>query len=311
MNPIARAFRKSTLADPRPVEFRPTRLRSGHSSRSGTLAAVILLLALFAVGYVYAQTPSPISAAATATPADAPAGTTPPAGFDIMMMISHMDFVGRVCLGFTILFSIASWAVIIFKFIHFQVAGRQTGKFVKECMSGSGSLEEAYRKTSAYPDSPLAQILREGYLELELEDWYKTGYNLTPSQRIDVAKAGLERVFERTITNEVSQLESYLILLAVTSNVCPFFGLFGTVWGIMVTFQTIGAEGGGALSALAPGISTALVVTVAGLAAAIPASIMYNYFTARVQLFTSRMDSFALELANVFQKQLMKQNVGQ
>jgi biopolymer transport protein TolQ len=306
MNLLARAFQKSASPAPSPAQYRPTRLRAGRSSRSGTLGAAILLLALLAVGYVFAQSDAPTAAAPAA-------GTTTTApGFDIMEMVRHMDFVGGVCLGFTILFSIGSWAVILFKGIHFQIAGRQTSKFVKECMSGTGSLEEAYRNTGSYPDSPLAQILREGYLELELEDWYKTGYNLTPSQRIDVAKAGLERVFERTITNEVSQLESYLILLAVTSNVCPFFGLFGTVWGIMVTFQAIGhSESAAALSSLAPGIATALVVTVAGLAAAIPASIMYNYFTARVQLFTSRMDSFALELANVFQKQLMKQNVGQ
>jgi biopolymer transport protein TolQ len=230
-------------------------------------------------------------------------------GLDLLAMIAAADLVGKICLVILLGFSIATWSIIIYKFLHIQTAGRQTTRFVKECMSGSGSLEDAYRNASAYPDSPLAQILREGYLELEIEDWYKVGYDLTPEQRVEVAKAGVERVFERTISNEVAHLESNLIFLAVASNVCPFIGLFGTVWGIMTTFQAMSTESSAALTALAPGIATALITTVAGLAAAIPASVAYNYFTARVQVLISRMDSFALELANIIQKQLLKQTM--
>lgn len=228
-------------------------------------------------------------------------------GFDVLAMIGNADIVGKICLVLLLFFSIASWTVIIYKFLHLRTATIQTDRFVEECMSGSGGLEDAYRNAAAYPDSPLAQILREGYLELEIEDWYQVGYNLTASQRVDVAKAGVERVFERTITNEIAHLESNLIFLAITTNVCPFIGLFGTVWGIMVTFSSMGIAGSQVLSALAPGIATALITTVAGLGAAIPASVMYNYFTARVQMLISRMDSFSLELANIIQKQLLKQ----
>ncbi|MBN1866574.1 MotA/TolQ/ExbB proton channel family protein [Candidatus Sumerlaeota bacterium] len=230
-------------------------------------------------------------------------------GVDIVGMIASSDPIGKTCLTITAFFSIASWAIIIYKFLHVQAASRQTNRFVRECMAGSGSLEDAYRNAAAYPDSPLAQILREGYLELEIEDWYKQGYNLSSDQRIEVAKAGIERVFERTIANEISHLESYVIFLALTSNVCPFVGLFGTVWGIMATFQSMAFEGSGTLSVLAPGIATALTTTVAGLAAAIPASVAYNYFTGRVQVLISRMDAFALELSNIIQKQLLKREV--
>jgi biopolymer transport protein TolQ len=230
-------------------------------------------------------------------------------GVDIVSMITSSDPVGKACLILTAFFSVASWAVIIYKFLHLRTATRQTNRFVIECMAGRGSLEDAYRNAAAYPDSPLAQILREGYLELEIEDWYKQGYNLSDEQRVDVAKAGIERVFERTIVNEISHLESYVIFLALTSNVSPFFGLFGTVWGIMATFQGMGSEGSATLSVLAPGIATALTSTVAGLAAAIPASVAYNYFTARVQVLISRMDAFALELSNIIQKQLLKREV--
>lgn len=227
-------------------------------------------------------------------------------GVDVLSMIARADPVGKGCLSVLLLFSISSWAIIVYKSLHLQTALRQTNRFVTECMAGSGGLEDAYRDAAAYPDSPLAQVLREAYLELEIEDWYKVGYNLTNEQRVEVAKVGVERVLERTISNEITHLESYLIVLAATANVSPFIGLFGTVWGIMVTFQSMAFEGSAALSALAPGIATALITTVAGLAVAIPASVMYNYFTAKVQLLISRMDSFSLELSNIIQKQLLK-----
>jgi len=230
-------------------------------------------------------------------------------GVDIIGIIVSADLVGKICLGITIIFSIVSWAIIIYKFVHIHMATRQTNRFLKECMSGSGNLEEAYRKASSYPDSPLAQILREGYLELEIEDWYNLGYNLSEEQRVEVAKSGIDRVLERTVSNEIVHLEGNLIFLAITANVCPFFGLFGTVWGIMGTFQGLGTSGAGALSTLAPGIATALTTTVGGLAAAIPASIAFNYFTGKVQNMISRMDSFSLELSNIMTKQLLKREV--
>lgn len=231
---------------------------------------------------------------------------TPVLGVDIVRMILNTDVVGKLCLLVLLVLSVASWALIIYKYLHFRAAVRQTNRFTHECMAGSGNLEDAYRNAAAYPDSPLAQVLREAYLELEIEDWYKVGYNLTNEQRIEAAKVGVDRVLERTISNEISHLENNLIFLAVTSNVSPFLGLFGTVWGIMATFEGMGADALASISSIAPGIATALVTTVAGLAAAIPASVMYNYFTAKVQMLTSRMDAFALELSNVIQKQILK-----
>ena len=139
-----------------------------------------------------------------------------------------------------------------------------------------------------------------------MENWYSTGYDSIPGGRLEVARVGIERVLERTISTEIDHLESYLIFLASTSNVCPFIGLFGTVWGIMAAFQSLGFQGSVEITALAPGLSTALVTTVGGLFAAIPASVMYNYLANKVRILTSRMDSFALELTNIIQKQLAK-----
>ncbi|HOE96168.1 MAG TPA: MotA/TolQ/ExbB proton channel family protein [Candidatus Sumerlaeota bacterium] len=229
-------------------------------------------------------------------------------GVDPIAMLYDSDIIGQACLIILAGFSIISWMVIVYKYLHIRQASTQTDAFVEVCNQGSGELEEAFRLASNFPDSPLAQILREGYLELEIENWYRDGYDLDPQARLDIIKVSVERVFERTITSEINHLESKLVFLATTSSVCPFIGLFGTVWGIMGTFQTaMSGSQAVALSSLAPGISTALLTTVGGLFCAIPASVMYNYLTHRVRMLISRMDAFALELGNVVQKQVMKQ----
>lgn len=228
-------------------------------------------------------------------------------GVDLFEMVKNMDVMGKAALAVLAVFSFVSWGVILYKVLHIRSAFNQTDAFVRSCNTGSGQLEEAFRATADYPDSPLAQILREGYLELEMEDWYRQGYNIDSAARIELAKVGIERVFDRAITNEITNLESKLILLATTTSVCPFIGLFGTVWGIMVAFQGFGLKGTVSISALAPGLSTALLTTIGGLFCAIPASLLYNYLTNQVRVMTARMDSFALELSNIIQKQIIKQ----
>jgi len=232
-------------------------------------------------------------------------------GVDIMQLIRATDLVGKISLVVLVGFSISSWMVIVYKFLHLRQAERQTKAFVALCNQGNGQLEEAYRNSAEYPDSPLAQILREAYLELEIENWYREGYDMEPTMRIDIAKIGIERVLERTISHEISHLESKLIFLATTSNVCPFIGLFGTVWGIMGALQALAATGGNSLQSLLPGLATALVTVAGGLVCAIPASMMYNYFTHQVSTLISRMDAFALELSNVILKEMLKQPYSQ
>lgn len=243
--------------------------------------------------------------------AQAPAGDsnlTRWLGVNLFAMLVSMDLLGKVCLIVLGLFSLSSWAVIIYKYLHIRQAMRQTDAFKEMCNRGSGRLDEAFKIAADYPDSPLAQILREGYLELEIENWYRDSYRADLGTRIDLAKIGVERVFDRTITNEVSHLERNVNFLATTTSVCPFIGLFGTVWGIMVAFQSFGLSGNVTISALAPGLSTALLTTVGGLFCAIPASIFYNNFTTKIRILTSQMDAFALELSNIIQKQILKQS---
>ena len=232
-------------------------------------------------------------------------------GVDLFRLIGNADILGKFSLLILAGFSVLSWTVIVYKYLHIRQAVSQTDLFVDLCNKGSGDLGEAFKHASSYSDSPLAQVLREGYLELEVENWYQDGYNVDNHTRIELAKVGVERVFERTISTEITHLESKLIFLATTSSVCPFIGLFGTVWGIMGSFQSLTNTGSVALSSLAPGLSTALITTVGGLFCAIPASIMYNHLTNKVRVLIARMDAFSLELSNVIQKKIMKQTVVQ
>lgn len=235
-----------------------------------------------------------------------PIASTSFLGADLFGAIGGSDVVGQLCLLATAIFSIISWAVVAYKWMQLRRVQGQTDAFIADCLETEGSIEEAYRTSADYPDAPLAEILRETVVELEVEGWYREGYDLGLDDRLHLAQAGIERVVERTIAAETRDLESHLIFLATTASVCPFIGLFGTVWGILGSFQAIASASSAAIQTLAPGISTALVTTIAGLAAAIPAAIFYNWFVARIAGLTHRMDAFALELANIVQRRIAR-----
>lgn len=224
---------------------------------------------------------------------------------DIIQAISDSDPVGKLCMLVLAIISIISWAVIVYKFISLRAAQVQTGKYVALC-ANSGKLEDAFRYATSFPDSPIAQIARETYLEIETENWFQSAASAGASHHLEVAKLSLERIHDRTITSEIRHMESWLIFLATATTVCPFIGLFGTVWGVLGAFQGISESAGGvSISAISSDIATALTTTIAGLLAAIPATVSYNYFTNIIQILISRMDAFALELSNIAQKHIL------
>ena len=114
--------------------------------------------------------------------------------------------------------------------------------------------------------------------------------------------AGVDRALMRASVVEINKLERHIPYLATTASVTPFIGLFGTVVGIMMAFQGIGATGSTNLSVVAPGIADALVATAAGLVAAIPAVVAYNHLSNRVRLFAAEMDDFAMEFLNIAER---------
>jgi len=198
--------------------------------------------------------------------------------------------IAKVVLGVLLLFSIVSWALIVEKWWQFRRVRRQTLGFVKIFREGRrpSLVQSAARK---YRDSPLAQLYAAAYAEISgvpdvIDHVIDEGDEGLPAERLDA----VHRAMRRAAGLEVAQ----------------FIGLFGTVWGIMSAFHGIGTQGSASLAVVAPGISEALIATAAGLAAAIPAVIGYNYFINRVRHWATEMDGFMLDLLNVLSRPMSK-----
>jgi biopolymer transport protein TolQ len=214
--------------------------------------------------------------------------------------------VAKVVLGVLLLFSIVSWALIVEKWWQLRRVRRQTLAFVKVFREGrrASVVHSAARK---YRDSPLAQLYGAAYAEISglpdvVDHVVDDGDDGLAPERLDA----VHRAMRRASMLEIAQLERYLPFLATTASATPFIGLFGTVWGIMSAFHGIGTQGSASLAVVAPGISEALIATAAGLAAAIPAVIGYNYFVNRVRHWATEMDGFMLDLLNVLSRPLAK-----
>ena len=157
-----------------------------------------------------------------------------------------------------------------------------------------------------YSFSTIAEVFRVGYAELT-----KTKKTLNESAQgsdeISLSSLdNLERSMNKACNTEMTKLESALGFLATTGSASPFIGLFGTVWGIMDTFKGIGARGTATLAVVAPGISEALIATAAGLAAAIPAVIFYNYFLNQSKNMVQEMENFSAEFLNIVERYLVR-----
>jgi biopolymer transport protein TolQ len=148
-------------------------------------------------------------------------------------------------------------------------------------------------------------VFRVGYTELTKVN--KLSKDATPGEEISLSSLdSMQRALNRASNTEMTKLESALGFLATTGSASPFIGLFGTVWGIMETFKAIGARGSATLAVVAPGISEALIATAAGLAAAIPAVIFYNYFLNKSKTMVQEMDNFADEFLNIVERYLIR-----
>jgi len=217
----------------------------------------------------------------------------------ILEILWNAGPVAKVVLGILLIFSIVSWALIVDKWWQFRRVRRQTLGFVKVFREARrpSVVHSAARK---HRDSPLAQLYAAAYTEISgvpdvLDHMVDDGDDGLPSERLDA----VHRAMRRAAGLEVAQLERYLPFLATTASSTPFIGLFGTVWGIMSAFHGIGTQGSASLAVVAPGISEALIATAAGLAAAIPAVMGYNYYVNRVRHWATEMDGFMLDLLNV------------
>jgi biopolymer transport protein TolQ len=237
-------------------------------------------------------------------------------GGDVFDLVLRAGPMGKLVLLILLGFSVASWAIIIYKWRLLRRVKRETHLF-REIFAESDGLPVVYASTKQYHASPLARMFAAGYAELRAHLPAKMaarGRNglsdelaeetVKESAAFDVAR--FQRMLLLIASEETLRLERLLPFLATTGSATPFIGLFGTVWGVMNAFHGIGLRGSATLAIVAPGISEALIATAAGLAAAIPAVIAYNHFVSQIRVMATEMENFASEFASYAERDFVK-----
>jgi biopolymer transport protein TolQ len=204
-------------------------------------------------------------------------------------------------------FSVICWGIIFTKAITLSRARKDTQLFF-DAFRESRKFSLLYAEAKQFTFSPLAQVFKAGYAELNRISRIQAGNQKSvtdSSQEPEYERTGMDNVtrsLQQAVTAERSRLERGVNFLATTGSSAPFIGLFGTVWGIMESFRRIGVMKSASLAVVAPGIAEALIATAAGLAAAIPAVIFYNYFLNRINTIADEMDNFSSELINIIER---------
>ena len=226
------------------------------------------------------------------------AETTAPSFF---ATITHSGPLAFLVLLLLVGFSVASWAIIIVKFMAIRNAQNGSVEFLEHFWQ-SKRLDEIFARTEQMSASPLAQVFRAGYQELVKVKQREAAAAEKGKDQIGGGVENVERALRRAALAEMTEMERLVPFLATVGSTAPFIGLFGTVVGIMKAFGEIGAKGSGALATVAPGISEALIATAAGLLAAIPAVIAYNSFGSRIKVIGSEMESFSSDFMNIVRR---------
>ncbi len=219
-------------------------------------------------------------------------------GKDVISLIKDATPVGKFALMVLLVFSIVSWAVIIFKLVEYARAKNNSQKFIYYFRK-TRNFSDINKFAGGFQNNPLAEIFRYGYKELS----HQLGSEQAqPSSDSTVNVESLNRSLVRASNSEITRLERLNGFLATTASVTPFIGLFGTVWGIMSSFQEIGVQKNANLATVAPGIAEALIATAVGLFAAIPAVIFYNLLLNKLKVLIATMEDFVMEFLNVSEK---------
>jgi biopolymer transport protein TolQ len=215
-------------------------------------------------------------------------------------LVAHSGWTARAVLVILLVFSLISWAIILYKGLVLHRAHAQSSTFL-DVFRKSTKFSEVNSVCPQLRASPLVGVFQAGYFEVNQQ--VRGGATSPPAARPTVRSLeSLSRSLARAAGVEITRLERRLSFLATTASVTPFIGLFGTVWGIMTSFADIGRMGSANLAVVAPGISEALITTAAGLAAAIPAAVFFNFYSSRVKVLSSMLDDFALEFLNIVER---------
>lgn len=205
------------------------------------------------------------------------------------------DFVVKVIMIGLLAASFWSWTIIFNKAIRIKSLFASANQFEDSFWSG-GSLDVLFERIGNRPRDPMTAVFAAA-----MREWKRVSGNTRSS---GAAPERVERAMQVTLGREMDKLERNMGFLASVSSTAPFIGLFGTVWGIMNSFQSIAASQNTSLAVVAPGIAEALFATAIGLVAAIPAAIAYNKFSTELNRYENRLDSFSNEFGAIISRQL-------
>jgi len=208
--------------------------------------------------------------------------------FSIIQLFLRADFVVKSVIIILIAASIYSWALIFEKQRLFKKIEKSTNNF-EEKFWKSKSAENFYNNLSNTNKDPLTNIFQSAMVELIK----------TKSKSSSVQTARVSRVLEISVDKEINLIEKHFTFLATVGSTAPFIGLFGTVWGIMNSFQSIAISRNTSLAIVAPGIAEALFATALGLLAAVPAVVAYNKFTNDSRKYSGRIENFSKRFISI------------
>ena len=229
-----------------------------------------------------------------------PLAGSAPHDLSIVTLFLQADTIVKAVLFLLLLASLWSWAIIFDKIAKVRRLRRDAESFEESFWSG-GSLDDLFDRIGGRPADPMSAVFAAA-----MREWRRSSARgLTVGAAL---KTGLEeridRVMHVTVGREMDRLERFMSFLATVGSTAPFVGLFGTVWGIMNSFQSIAAAKNTSLAVVAPGIAESLFATALGLVAAIPAVVAYNKFSTDFGRYAGRLDAFATEFSAILSRQL-------
>ena len=222
------------------------------------------------------------------------------ADFSVWGLFQRSDLVIKITMIILFVASFWSWTIIIDKWLKLRRLAGDAEKFEENFWSG-GSLDELYERLGTRPGDPMAAVFAAAMFE-----WRRSssrGLSTTDELRSNLRER-IERVMEVSLTREMERIERYMVFLASAGATAPFIGLFGTVWGIMNSFQAIAVAKDTNLAVVAPGLAEALFTTAMGLIVAIPAVAAYNKFSTDMSRYSQRLEGFAAEFSAILSRQL-------
>ena len=218
----------------------------------------------------------------------------------IFELFLQSDSIVKLTMLLLLLASFWSWAVIFDKSLRLRRLQQAAASFEETFWSG-GSLDDLFDRVGQRPHDPMSAVFAAA-----MREWRRSaakGLLGTAVMRASLQQR-IERVMNVTVGREMDRIERFMTFLATVGATAPFVGLFGTVWGIMDSFQSIAASKNTSLAVVAPGIAESLFATALGLVAAIPAVIAYNKLSTDFGRYAGRLDAFASEFSAILSRQL-------